>query len=339
MDTPKEFHYRLPGRVSGQRPGSHPGSSIGAGQEFVTHMSLYDRPDPRRLDLRASLRGFNDDWLVRVNRQRAGAAVRALVDVSASMTFGGARPKLHVVADFVEALGLSAFRVGDAVGMMAFDESERADLFMPARVSRGMGSVMGAALRDLCDAGRVAGVGSAAGNTGVSGAGGTQTARDVRGAHGMPGARASRAAHGQRASRATPGGDIGFNDGLEEAASRLAGQQGLVFLISDFHWPLELLDTVLDLLAHAGVVPVVVWDPAETEPPSHNALASLRDAESGARRTLWLRPRLRQEWRQAVARRRAEIDTFFAAHAIRPFYVEGEFNADALSRYFFEADL
>ncbi len=320
MDTPQEFHYRLPGRVSGQRPGSHPGSSIGAGQEFVTHMSLYDRPDPRRLDLRASLRGFNDDWLVRVNRQRAGAAVRAIVDVSASMTFGGARPKLHVVADFVEALGLSAFRVGDAVGMMAFDESERADLFMPARVSRGMGSVMGAALRELCDAGDVAGTG------------GTQAARGVRGA------RASRAAHGQRASRAAPG-DIGFSDGLEDAASRLAGQQGLVFLVSDFHWPLERLDIVLDLLAHAGVVPVIVWDPAETEPPSLNALASLRDAESGARRTLWLRPRLRQEWRQAVARRRAEIDSFFAAHSIRPFYVEGAFNADALSRYFFEADL
>ena len=331
MDTPQEFHYRLPGRVSGQRPGSHPGSSIGAGQEFVTHMSLYDRPDPRRLDLRASLRGFNDDWLVRVNRQRAGAAVRAIVDVSASMTFGGARPKLHVVADFVEALGLSAFRVGDAVGMMAFDESERADLFMPARVSRGMGSVMGAALRELCDADGVAGAGGVSGSTGVTGAGRTQ-------ARGVSGARASRAAHGQRASRAAPG-EIGVSDGLEEAASRLAGQQGLVFLVSDFHWPLERLDIVLDLLAHAGVVPVIVWDPAETEPPSHNALASLRDAESSARRTLWLRPRLRQEWRLAVARRRAEIDSFFAAHSIRPFYVEGAFNADALSRYFFEADL
>ena len=287
MDAPQEFHYRLPGRVSGQRPGSHPGSSIGAGQEFVSHVSLYDRPDPRRLDLRASLRGLKEEWLVRVNRQRAGASVRAIVDVSTSMMFGSQRPKLHVVADFVEALGMSAFRVGDAVGMMAFDEAERPDLFMPARVSRGMGSLMGAALREVRD------VGSADGSV----------------------------------------------DGLEDAASRLAGQQGLVFLVSDFHWPLERLDIALDLMAHAGVVPVVVWDPAETEPPTRNALASLRDAETGARRTLWLRPRLRQEWRRSVEQRRAEIDSYFAAHAIRPFYVEGAFDADALSRYFFEADL
>ena len=56
-------------------------------------MSLFHRPDPRRLDLRASLRTLNEGWLVRVNRQRAGIAVRAIVDVSASMTFGGHRPK------------------------------------------------------------------------------------------------------------------------------------------------------------------------------------------------------------------------------------------------------
>lgn len=294
MDAPQEFHYRLPGRVSGQRPGSHSGSSIGSGQEFVTHMTLFNRPDPRRLDLRASLRTLNEDWLVRVNRQRAGVAVRAIVDVSASMSFGGQRSKLHAVADFVEALGLSAFRVGDAVGMMAFDETERSDLFMPARVSRGMGSIMAAALRHSVS---------------------TSALRSTR-------------RYGSNAH--TP------VDGLEEAASHLAGQQGLVFLVSDFHWPLEGLNGVLDLLAHASVVPVVVWDPAEIEPPESNALASLRDAESGARRTLWVRPKLRQDWREAVTRRRIEINRFFASRAVRPFYIEGSFEADALSRYFFE---
>ena len=290
MDAPEEFHYRLPGRISGQRPGSHRGSSIGAGQEFVTHLSLYDRPDPRRLDLRASLRTLRDDWLVRVNRQRAGTSVRAIVDVSASMCFGSRRPKLHVAADFIEALGMSAFRVGDAVGMMAFDVAERTELFMPARVSRGMGAIMASAIRAVCD------------------------------------------------TRSPHDGNQLASDGLEDAAARLAGQQGLVFLVSDFHWPLERLGAVLDLMAHAVVVPIVVWDPAETEPPSRNSIASLSDAETGARRTLWLRPRLREEWHLAVARRRAEIDSFFAAHALRPFYMEGAFDADALSRYFFEAD-
>ena len=294
MDAPREFHYRLPGRVTGQRPGSHRGSSVGAGQEFVAHMSLFDRPDPRRLDLRASMRTLNDDWLVRVNRQRVGVAVRMVVDVSASMRFGSARPKLHVVADFAESLGMSAFRVGDALGMMAFDDTERADLFVPARVSRGMGTIMGELLRDQAD----------------SNAAFVASARDS-----APLAVA----------------------GLEDVASHLIGQHGLVFLVSDFHWPLNQLEAPLDLLVHSTVVPVVVWDHAETTPPTRNALASLSDAETGVRRSLWLRPKLRERWRQAVVERRAELKATFAARGMRPFHIEGTFDPDALSRYFFEA--
>jgi hypothetical protein len=282
MDAPQEFHYRLPYRVGGWRPGAHPGTRLGAGQEFVSHMSLYARPDPRRLDLRASLRDLSNDWLVRVHRQRASVQVHAIVDVSASMAFGARKTKLQVAADFVEALGQSAGRVGDAVGMVAFDATDRADLFVPAVVSRGIGALMASMLRQAETAAR------------------------------------------------------GF-EGLETAAQRIAGRRGLVFLVSDFHWPLERLNPFLDFLAHALVVPIIVWDPAEIEPPALDALAPLSDAESGARRTLWLRPKLRSQWRAAVARRRAELDGLFAARAIRPFYVVGAFDAEAMSQYFLEA--
>jgi hypothetical protein len=198
------------------------------------------------------------------------------------MAFGARKTKLQVAADFVEALGQSAGRLGDAVGMVAFDAAERADLFVPAVVSRGIGALMASVLRQAETAAR------------------------------------------------------GF-EGLEAAAQRVAGRRGLVFLVSDFHWPLERLNPILDLLAHAYVVPIIVWDPAEIEPPALDALAPLRDAESGARRTLWLRPKLRSQWRDAVARRRTELDGLFAARAIRPFYVVGEFDAEAMSQYFLEA--
>jgi len=86
-----EFLYRLPSRVGGQRSGAHPGLGQGSGGEFIAHTSLFRRPDPRRLDLRASLRrvaALDDDWLVRVHRQRASVPVHLVVDVSASMQFG-----------------------------------------------------------------------------------------------------------------------------------------------------------------------------------------------------------------------------------------------------------
>jgi len=254
---------------------------LGAGQEFVSHTRLYDRPDPRRLDLRASLRNIRQDWLVRVNRQQASIPVHAVVDVSASMSFGSRRSKLDVAAEFVEALGQSTFRVGDALGMFAFDSRERTDLFVPAMVSRGMGETMATLLRNC------------------------------RGA-------------------------AGDSTGLQDAIQPLAGRRGLVFLVSDFHWPLAGMGAALDSLVQSFVVPVVIWDAAEIQPPVHDGLALLRDVESGAQRSLWMRPGMREKWRQSAATRRAELNQVFATRAMRPFYVTDRFDSEAMSQYFFE---
>lgn len=282
MSTSREFHYRLPHRSGSWRPGSHPGSTLGGGQEFVSHVSIFHRPDPRRLDLRASLREVRGDWLVRVHRQRVSVPVYVVADVSASMSFGLPRSKLHVLADFVTALGHSAFRVGDALGMLAFDARERPDLFVPALLSRGVGEEM-ASMLTRCK------------------------------------------------------GAAGGIDGLEQAVLHLAGRHGLIFLASDFHWSLDRLGGVLDLLAHSYVVPLVVWDPAELQPPKHDGLMPLRDVESGRRSTQWLRPVTRERWHEAVKRRRAELNRIFSARGIRPFYISGEFDGEALSNYFLEA--
>jgi uncharacterized protein (DUF58 family) len=281
MSEHREFHYRLPQRIGGWRPGSHRGSSLGAGQEFVSHMRLYDRPDPRRLDLRASLRNIQQEWLVRVNRQQASIPVHAVVDVSASMSFGSRRSKLDVAAEFVEALGQSTFKVGDSLGMLGFDSRERTDLFVPAMVSRGIGETMATLLR------------------------GTS-------------------------------GSAGSADGLVDAMQHLAGRQGLVFIVSDYHWPLAGMSLALDALVHAFVVPVVIWDAAEIQPPAHDGLAQLRDVESGAQRTLWMRPRMREKWLESANARRTELNQLFASRGMRPFFVTGQFDSEAMSQYFFE---
>lgn len=275
MRAVPEFRYRSPHRVAGQRTGTHAGLGLGAGLEFLTHLSLYERPDPRRLDLRASIASLQSDWLVRVNRQRAAMTVRLLVDVSASMRFG-APGKLEVVAAFVRSLGHSAFRVGDAVGLVAFDSAERAELRVAAWRHRDMGEM----LADLL-------------------------LRSEGGAGGI--------------------------EGLQEAAMLLAGRSGIVFLVSDFHWPLAGLDDVLGMLRPAFVVPLVVWDPAETQPPAGDGLALLRDAESGRYGSYWLRPALRTRWREAVAARRVELQQLFGAHGLRPFWLHGGFDAEALT--------
>ena len=287
MERVDEFHYRLPRRFGGWRPGSQRGLSQGSGQEFAAHRRLFDHPDPRRIDLRASLREGRGDWLVRIHRLRVAIPVHLVVDVSASMHFGADRRKLDVVADLAEALGYSAFRSGDSVGLLAFDQREREDLFVPARHSRGNGSLMARTLRD-CPA--------------------------------PPGT--------------VPQG--GALAGLRRTTEGLVGRGGLVFLASDFHWPLGGLGALLDQLAPACVVPVVAWDPAETEPPPSRALVALSDAETGVRRSLWMRESLRTRWRDAVAARRAELGALFGSHGMPPFHLHGRFDAEALTRYFME---
>ncbi|EDZ97351.1 putative MxaS-like protein, partial [Burkholderia sp. H160] len=254
MNGTAEFHYRLPMRAAGARPGSHPGSSFGSGQQFAMHGRLFDYPDPRRLDLRASLRAVRDEWLVRVHLQRVAVPVLAIVDVSASMQFGTRQTKLRVAADFVEALGHSAFRVGDRLGMLAFDSGERDDLFMPARTGRGTGTLLASMLRECA---------SEMGDPAADRAAGRQNGRACV-------------------------------EGLRRCAIRVAGRQALVFVVSDFHWPLAQLSPVLDMLVHACVVPMVVWDEAEITPPRHASLLAVNDAESGEERRVWLSRAVRE---------------------------------------------
>jgi uncharacterized protein (DUF58 family) len=287
MKDPVEFHYRLPGRASGFRPGSHPGTSFGAGQEFAMHARLFDHPDPRRLDLRASQRAVPPQWLVRLHLQRVAVPVQVVVDVSASMRFGAHRPKLDLAAEFVEALCYSAFRAGDQVGLLGFDQQVREDLFMPARHGRGVGDEMAQRLRSC-------------------------------------------ALSSEATARTSPAA------GLVRALERLAGRRGLVFLVSDFHWPLDLLDAALDRLVHARVVPMVVWDRAETEPPAAGRFLQVRDIEDGKRRALWLRPATAQQWRDNVAKRRVDLGAVLRKRGVFPFFLEGAFDAEALSRYFLE---
>ncbi len=144
------FHYLVSGRRGGRRPGAHAGRAEGSGQQFASHRRLFDHPDPRRLDVRASLRDPRGDWLVRLAKQRVAVPVHVIVDVSASMYVGSGQRKIDVVADFVESLGISSHGAGDPLGGLAFDGIGNApcdDLHQPARRGRGVGMALSAQLR------------------------------------------------------------------------------------------------------------------------------------------------------------------------------------------------
>jgi hypothetical protein len=154
---PREIHYRVGTMVRGQFPGRHRSTRGASGFEFRGHASLLDVPDPRRLDLHASLRDPLQNWLVRVQSERRSIPVTMVADLSASMGFEGARPKLQVMADFAESLAWSAWRNADSFGFIGCDTQVREDFLQPQTRSRGTAVPIAAGLRSLQPMGRSAG--------------------------------------------------------------------------------------------------------------------------------------------------------------------------------------
>lgn len=123
-------------------------------------------------------------------------------------------------------------------------------------------------------------------------------------------------------------------DGLCVAAGQVPQAPALVFLVSDFHFPVALLDQALALLARHDVVPVWPRDPAEAEALPAHGLVDVRDAETGRGRMLWLRPALRQRWLERVQAHRREVAACMARHHRVPLVLGERFDAGRVTGYF-----
>ncbi|WP_045226042.1 DUF58 domain-containing protein [Methyloterricola oryzae] len=121
--------------------------------------------------------------------------------------------------------------------------------------------------------------------------------------------------------------------GLLQAARYLPARRGLVFLLSDFHFPLSLLKSIMSSLVRHDTVPVVLWDPDEQSPPGAG-LARLTDLENGAERMLWLRPELRERLTLAYRERRSRLTTLLRRFGREPLFLDGRFDPEQVSRYF-----
>ena len=122
--------------------------------------------------------------------------------------------------------------------------------------------------------------------------------------------------------------------GLADAHRHLPRRRALLFLVSDFHLPLDDVAAVLASLAEHEVVPVVLWQTEEFALAAAHGLADVVDPESGERRWLWWRPALRERWRVALDERRAALMQLFRSRRLAPLVIDGAFDADTVTRHF-----
>jgi uncharacterized protein (DUF58 family) len=134
--APRELPYKLAWRSSGIRAGVHKSRMTGAGGLFRDHASLLDFPDPRRIDLRVSVRDPFGGLYVKRFEQRNAVTVYAVVDVSGSMGFSGNAEKMALVSDLIASLAWSVRRAGDSFGLIACGDGIEENLDFHASRSR-----------------------------------------------------------------------------------------------------------------------------------------------------------------------------------------------------------
>jgi hypothetical protein len=82
-----------------------------------------------------------------VQEQRSAIRVFLVADVSRSMDFQGVYPKLAVIADFIQALAISAYRSGDALAVVSAEAQLRPELCLPLARSPGPAFRLAARMR------------------------------------------------------------------------------------------------------------------------------------------------------------------------------------------------
>lgn len=286
---PQAFDYHLPWRARGVHSGAHKTSQRGAGTDFTGYISFLNHPDPKRIDMRASLRTIPRQPMVRIFSERASVKVYAVIDASHSMRFVGDANKLQRVTDVVASIAWSANRHGDAFGMLVCDDVIKPELTL------------------------------------------------------QPSFRLDTARQAYTTLQSWQSGALSASSppvsakALPLAASKLGQQKALVFLISDFHLPEELLTQTLQAYAAHDLVPIVLWDSAEYLNLPEWGLARVRDMESGVEQTFLMRQALKRRIQQQYQQRRAAITKLCHRYRVRaPLFITSEFDASLFTRHLLE---
>lgn len=139
------FLYKIP--PFGYRPslGVHRGLMAGSGQLFTRHDSLLARPDPRRLDLRASVLDPFGNYRVKVFHQHTQLPVVLIAELSASMAYQGKHSRQQALTDFVLSAALSAAQIGDSFTFIGCGKKLELQWLLAA--NRSVGSAMELAQR------------------------------------------------------------------------------------------------------------------------------------------------------------------------------------------------
>lgn len=126
--------------------------------------------------------------------------------------------------------------------------------------------------------------------------------------------------------------------GLSQASRYITRQKSLIFFVSDFHFDDSLLVEILNSLTGHAICPIILWDRAEFESMPRSGIVLAQDSETGRRRTLVLRPSLRERLINAFTSRRKHLSDLLLKYGAQPLFVEDKFDPERVTEYFYHAE-
>ena len=131
MNNIETFDYHINWKTKGHHPGQHKSDQRGMGIEFAGHSNLIDYPDPRRIDIRQSMRDPLEQIYVRIFNQRSTTPVMVVTDLSSSMNYGQKKTKLSLAAEIATVITNSATSKSDALGFIGFNDHTETNWWSP----------------------------------------------------------------------------------------------------------------------------------------------------------------------------------------------------------------
>ncbi|TFW71593.1 hypothetical protein C3Y98_05715 [Methylotenera oryzisoli] len=275
----KPFHYQIPWKSSSIHYGGHRGTQRGLGFEFKGNVPLIDYPDPRRMDMRQTLRDPYEQVQVRVFNQDNTTPIFAICDVSSSMQFKGAVRKLDLTKEIAASIAYSAHEAGDLFSLICYNQMVIED------ISHNLNHNVQQSFETIEQLSNIS------------------TMR------------------------------VGC-EGILEVPQYLSQHKGLVFWISDFHMPLEMLEQTLSAMSIHHIVPIVLWDAREYQKLPKFGFGNMIDPETGLQKTIFFRESIKNQFIAAFEMRKQALETLFSRFDYQAIYLSDKFEPDLLSRYF-----
>jgi uncharacterized protein (DUF58 family) len=128
----------------------------------------------------------------------------------------------------------------------------------------------------------------------------------------------------------------GCAESFLQAANYLPSKAALVFLLSDFYMPTDIIQQQMQRLNQHTVVPLVLWDQQEYNKLPQWGVVKFADMELRKTRTQFMRPALKQRIVNAFKQRKQLLQHCFRSFGCEPLFFENGYRAELMTHYFLQ---